>query len=78
MRLCLLWGIRKPLDQDQLENAENTPSTEIKETTWQPFPTVRIYRSQEESLAAKKLRDDTVGELVESQVSLKRTNTAES
>ncbi|PVF95012.1 S-adenosyl-L-methionine-dependent methyltransferase [Serendipita vermifera] len=70
MRLCLLWGIRKPLDQNQATVSESTPPQQTTTTNWQPHRTIRVYRTQEESLAARKLRQDTIGEIVEPQVLL--------
>lgn len=77
IRLCLLWGIRKPLGQDQAlgsvnrenEGEEGSAGAPLR-SNWQPYWTIQLYHTQEESLAARKLRQDTIGELVEPQVSL--------
>ncbi|PVF95011.1 S-adenosyl-L-methionine-dependent methyltransferase [Serendipita vermifera] len=69
LRLCLLWGRRKPLDS--VSNTEGATPLVAKKSNWQPFRTIKIYQTQGESLAAKKLRENTVGELVEPLVSQK-------
>ncbi|PVF98123.1 S-adenosyl-L-methionine-dependent methyltransferase [Serendipita vermifera] len=82
IRLSLAWGIRRFPDQDQDSSSHGTanegPSGSIQplpKSNWQPhYRTIHIYKTEEESQAARKLRQDTVGELVEPMVSLVEEN----
>ncbi|PVF95009.1 S-adenosyl-L-methionine-dependent methyltransferase [Serendipita vermifera] len=74
IRLCLLWGIRRPLDQDQGQAtteviSEENP-TQNQRSNWQSSRTIHVYHTQEESMAARKRRLETIGEVVEPQVLL--------
>lgn len=72
IRTWFSWGIRKSSEEGQAPGSTSTPhegnDLELKDLTsnWEPhYQTIHIYRTEEENLAAAKLREDTVGELIE-------------
>jgi hypothetical protein len=81
LRMCFAWGIRKLPDHDEETSTSSTPnqvnSTDLSNlrSNWQPPDrTIHIYKNKEESQAARKLRQDTVGELITPMVLLIEKN----
>jgi hypothetical protein len=81
LRMCFAWGIRKLPDHDEETSTSSTPNqvntTDLSNlrSNWQPPDrTIHIYKNKEESQAARKLRQDTVGELITPMVLLIEKN----